>query len=68
MKVCETCGSDIDGARDAETECRGCEDAGTAKRAKARAKARAARKAREDMLRSCGLVKVRGALGGTYWE
>ena len=65
MKVCETCGNDIDGARDAETECRGCEDAGTAKK---RAKARAARKAREDLMRSCGLVKVRGALGGTYWE
>jgi hypothetical protein len=26
------------------------------------------RKAREDALRSCGLVKVRGARGGIYWE
>lgn len=26
------------------------------------------RKAREDAMRSCGLVKVKGALGGTYWE
>lgn len=26
------------------------------------------RRAREDTLRSLGLVKVRGALGGTYWE
>ena len=26
------------------------------------------RRAREDAYRSCGLVKVRGALGGTYWE
>lgn len=26
------------------------------------------RKEREAALRACGLVKVRGALGGTYWE
>jgi hypothetical protein len=26
------------------------------------------RRCREDALRSCGLVKVRGALGGVYWE
>ena len=32
------------------------------------ARARETRKAREDAYRSCGLVKVRGALGGTYWE
>ena len=23
---------------------------------------------RNDAMRSCGLVKVKGALGGTYWE
>jgi len=28
----------------------------------------AARKAREQAMRDCGLVKVRGALGGVYWE
>jgi hypothetical protein len=33
-----------------------------------RARRRALRRAREDVLRSLGLVKVRGALGGTYWE
>jgi hypothetical protein len=27
-----------------------------------------ARRAREDALRSVGLVKVRGAMGGTFWE
>lgn len=27
-----------------------------------------ARKQRDDLLRSCGLTKVRGALGGIYWE
>jgi len=26
------------------------------------------RKAREEAYKSCGLVKVKGALGGTYWE
>lgn len=33
-----------------------------------KARQKAARKAREDAYRSCGLVKVRGALGGVYWE
>lgn len=27
-----------------------------------------ARKEREGALRDCGLIKVRGAMGGTYWE
>ena len=31
-------------------------------------RAKANRKAKEDAMRSLGLVKVRGALGGTYWE
>lgn len=26
------------------------------------------RAVRDDIHRACGLVKVRGALGGTYWE
>lgn len=26
------------------------------------------RKAREQVMRDCGLIKVKGALGGTYWE
>lgn len=26
------------------------------------------RKWKENAMRDCGLVKVRGALGGTYWE
>lgn len=32
------------------------------------ARARANRKAREQAMRDAGLVKVRGAQGGTYWE
>lgn len=39
-----------------------------AKRDKRNKRARENRKLREDLLRSCGLTKVRGNLGGTYWE
>lgn len=38
------------------------------KRAEKARKARERRKAREQAMRDCGLVKVRGALGGIYWE
>jgi hypothetical protein len=34
----------------------------------ARKRARDNRRARESAMRDCGLVKVRGNLGGTYWE
>lgn len=30
--------------------------------------ARLNRQSRDEAYRACGLVKVRGALGGTYWE
>lgn len=44
-------------------------DATPEEKRKARAqRARENRKAREQVMRDCGLVKVRGALGGTYWE
>lgn len=62
MKVCEKCGIEISG-RDGENTCPDCEE-----KTKRNARARANRKAREYALESCGLVKVRGALGGTYWE
>jgi hypothetical protein len=62
MKVCEKCGCEIATA-DGDNLCRDC-DEGKRKRDKRNA----SRKAREDALRSAGLVKVRGALGGTYWE
>jgi hypothetical protein len=66
MKFCEVCGEEI-GTKDGENRCQHCEDIeddGTAKKARAKAN----RKEREAALRLCGLVKVRGALGGTYWE
>jgi uncharacterized Zn finger protein (UPF0148 family) len=64
MKVCEKCGEEIY-TKDGENMCQQCEEG--IKKAK-RDKARLSRKAREEALRSCGLVKVRGALGGTFWE
>lgn len=65
MKTCEQCGEEIY-TKDGEGLCPACErDAADAKKRAAR---NAARRAREAALRSCGLVKVRGNLGGTYWE
>jgi uncharacterized Zn finger protein (UPF0148 family) len=67
MKFCKSCGVEIY-TRDGENLCRACEDAvDEGKKAKLQ-KARLTRKAREEALRSLGLVKVRGAMGGVYWE
>jgi uncharacterized Zn finger protein (UPF0148 family) len=62
MKVCELCGEEI-ATKDGDNACPKCES-NKVKRA-ARNKAR---REREQVLRDCGMVKVRGALGGTYWE
>lgn len=70
MKTCERCGDEI-GTRDGENLCFACDELSEDRDRKAsakRAKARAARRARDEALRSCGLVKVRGSMGGTYWE
>ena len=64
MKFCKTCGVEIC-IPDGENYCASCQEArGQAKRARAKR----ARQERESVLRDLGLVKVRGALGGTYWE
>ena len=34
----------------------------------ARVKANRARKARDQAYKDCGMTKVKGSLGGTYWE
>jgi len=65
MKVCQNCGVEI-GGRDGDNYCETCEGANLAEMKKARK--RTARKEREAIMRSLGLTKVRGALGGTYWE
>ena len=62
MKVCERCGDMID-TPDAENLCLDCSES----KGKAR-HARRARSDRADVMRSLGLVRVRGALGGVYWE
>jgi len=63
MKVCETCSGEIDGARDGENQCVPCEY-----ETKRKGRSAVRRREREATLRDCGLVKVRGAMGGTYWE
>jgi uncharacterized Zn finger protein (UPF0148 family) len=69
MKFCNCCGSEMDG-KDGENYCQTCEDwiANGGTKNHPAIKQRARRKEREDALKSLGLVKVRGALGGTYWE
>lgn len=62
MKVCEDCGDEIM-AVDRENQCQSCE-----KKQLKKAAARARRKANDAAMRSLGLTKVKGALGGTYWE
>jgi len=62
MKVCERCGEEI-GTKDGENRCAACED-----KARRSRRSNLARKMRDQAMRDCGLVKVRGALGGTYWE
>lgn len=68
MKVCEACGDEIS-TKDGEGLCARCEAMEErGKDPKKAARARRARRSRDAAMRSLGLVKVRGALGGTYWE
>ena len=59
MEVCKVCGGGLIGK---EKICPTC------KRKARQARTRQARKERESVMRDMGLVKVRGALGGVYWE
>ena len=70
MKVCERCGDEIV-TRDGENRCPACDDAdgcASQKAAERRKRAREARRMRDEAMRALGLRKVRGAMGGTYWE
>jgi hypothetical protein len=60
VKVCSRCGAEI-ATRDGENLCLACQ-CGAPK------ETRVSKKEREQALRDCGLTKVKGALGGTYWE
>lgn len=67
MKVCENCTSE-DVGLDGENLCPACDATEGDKVKLRRQRAKVQRKAREDVMRSMGLVKVRGSLGGVYWE
>ncbi len=60
MKVCQNCGEEIS-TRDGVNSCRTC-------KIKSKEQRKANKRAIDDAMRSCGLTKVRGAMGGTYWE
>jgi len=62
MKVCALCGEEI-GTKDGDNVCESCE-----RKELRTVQARRNRREREAALRDCGLVKVRGNLGGIYWE
>jgi uncharacterized Zn finger protein (UPF0148 family) len=66
MKICEGCGAEISTV-DGDNRCPSCEREEGKKTAR-NARARAARRDRAEVMESLGLVKVRGAMGGTYWE
>lgn len=66
MKFCEICGDEI-ATKDGDNRCPDCEQA-LESRTKRVNRRTALRREREQALRDLGLVKVKGALGGTYWE
>lgn len=59
-KVCSRCGDEI-ATKDGDNLCQKCEDNPTRKVKRRRVN-------RDAIMESLGLVKVRGAMGGTYWE
>lgn len=65
MKVCETCGTEIS-TKDGINVCTKCEelsDTYTKRISRKRIK-----QERESVYKILGLVKCKGAMGGTYWE
>ena len=66
MKVCANCGEECYGG-DKETLCNKCDICETKEQLRRR-RATANRKGREQVMRDLGLTKVRGAMGGVYWE
>lgn len=66
MKVCEICGKEV-WSNDGDNRCMQCDQLET-KKAERRARNNTTRKTKEAIMRMMGLVKVKGELGGTYWE
>ena len=60
MKICEKCGDEIF-TKDGENRCKDCEK-------KKRKKNTLTSKQKDDIMASMGLTKVRGAMGGVYYE
>lgn len=61
MKVCEKCGNEIS-TPDGVNRCKSCESG------KKKKKNALSRKDIDQVMRDCGMVKVKGAMGGTYYE
>lgn len=64
MKACVKCGQEAY-TREGDNTCSNCKKASTPEQ---KQKRKRDRQEREDTLRSLGLIKVRGAMGGVYWE
>lgn len=60
--------SDAEQARHRYCRIHGCCGYENEARLRQRTKAQASRKARNEVMKSLGLTKVRGGLGGIYWE
>jgi hypothetical protein len=67
MKVCKICGDEIS-TRDGENICDGCENANQNMDKKAKAKRRNAGRIRDEIMKDLGMTRVRGAMGGIYYE
>lgn len=63
MKVCSCCGDEI-ATKDGDNKCVRCERASAGKKHLLKKN----RETRDSIMRDLGLVKVRGAMGGVYWE
>lgn len=66
MKVCERCGDEIF-TRDGENRCCACDEQPDPK-PKERVRRRNNRKAMDELMDGLGLVRVKGAMGGVYYE
>lgn len=65
MKVCEKCHTEID-TKEGENACPQCD--GQERRVSKPRKKRTSRKDMDSLMASLGMKRVRGALGGTYYE
>lgn len=66
MKVCANCGIEIDG-KDGENMCDQCDQA-ESKKKMVYLRRKNGRKIIDKMLKDMGMTRVKGALGGVYWE